>query len=436
MISRINDLFYIKNVISKIIVTIFLDIILALSTLIILFNINKTMSLYLFIIIMIYIILFLVFRPSIKNMTDINQEDNSKINSQLVESISSYETIKGLNLEKIFQNKINKLYLTSMNNNLNFSKLINTQDLLNDLFEGIILLFILYTGSNLIMDNLLTIGSLITFNSLVYYFITPIKSSLDFYKDLFYVKNSIKRINNILNYKYEKLDKNTNLLITGDIKINNLEFSYNNKTNIINDISLSINDKDKVLILGSSGSGKSSLLKLLYKYYEVERNKIYINDYDINDFTLKDIRENITYISQNEVLYNDTIRNNIILDRNIDDKSFINVCNMLYVNEIIKDNILSYDYSLEENGANISGGQRQRIILARALLKNSKIILIDEGLNEIDINLERKILKNIFAYYKDKTIIIVSHRLDNMDLYNKVINIEKGRVKDVLTRNE
>jgi len=436
MISRINDLFYIKNVISKIIVMIFLDIILAFSTLIILFNINKTMSMYLFIIIMIYIVLFLIFRPSIKNMTDINQEDNSKINSQLVESISSYETIKGLNLEKIFQNKINKLYLTSINNNLNFSKLINTQDLLNDLFEGIILLFILYIGSNLIMDNLLTVGSLITFNSLVYYFITPIKTSLDFYKDLFYVKNSIKRINNILNYKYEKLDKNTNLLITGDIKINNLEFSYNNKTKIINDISLNINDKDKVLILGSSGSGKSSLLKLLYKYYDIERNKIYINDYDINDFTLKDIRENITYISQNEVLYNDTIRNNIILDRNIDDKSFINVCNMLYVNEIIKDNILSYDYNLEENGANISGGQRQRIILARALLKNSKIILIDEGLNEIDINLERKILKNIFAYYKDKTIIIVSHRLDNMDLYNKVINIEKGKVKDVLTRNE
>ena len=436
MISRINDLFYIKNVISKIIITIFLDIFLALSTLIILFNINKTMSIYLFIIIITYIILFLVFRPNIKNMTNINQEDNSKINSTLVESISSYETIKGLNLEKTFQNKINKLYLTSINNNLNFSKIINTQELLNNLFEGIILLFILYTGSNLIMDNLLTIGSLITFNSLIYYFITPIKTSIDFYKDLFYVKNSIKRINNILNYKYEKLDKNTNLLITGDIKINNLEFSYNNKTKIINDISLNINDKDKVLILGSSGSGKSSLLKLLYKYYDIERNKIFINDYDINDFTLKDIRENITYISQNEVLYNETIKNNIILNRNIDDKKFINICNMLYIDEIIKDNPLSYNYNLEENGANISGGQRQRIILARSLLKESKIILIDEGLNEIDINLERKILKNIFNNYKDKTIIIVSHRLDNMDLYNKVLNIENGKIKDVLVKNE
>ena len=96
----------------------------------------------------------------------------------------------------------------------------------------------------------------------------------------------------------------------------------------------------------------------------------------------------------------------------------------------------SYDFNLEENGANISGGQRQRIILARSLLKNSKIVLIDEGLNEIDINLERKILKNIFSYYKDKTIIIISHRLENIDLYNRVINIEKGLIKEVLVKNE
>ena len=128
--------------------------------------------------------------------------------------------------------------------------------------------------------------------------------------------------------------------------------------------------------------------------------------------------------------------NNIILERDIDEKTYIDICRMVYVDDIIKDNILSYDYNLEENGANISGGQRQRIILARALLKNSKIILIDEGLNEIDINLERKILKNIFSYYKDKTIIIISHRLENIDLYNRVINIENGLIKEVFEKNE
>ena len=108
----------------------------------------------------------------------------------------------------------------------------------------------------------------------------------------------------------------------------------------------------------------------------------------------------------------------------------------MYVSEILDGNMLSYDYRLEENGANLSGGQRQRIILARSLLKKGKILLIDEGLNEIDINLERKILKNLFSYYKDKTIIIISHRLDNMDLYDRVINMENGILKDVLVKNE
>ena len=124
------------------------------------------------------------------------------------------------------------------------------------------------------------------------------------------------------------------------------------------------------------------------------------------------------------------------MERIIQESEYLNVCRLTYVDDIIKDNPQGYNYRLEENGVNISGGQRQRIILARSLLKNGNIILIDEGLNEIDINLERKILKNIFSYYKDKTIIIISHRLDNMDLYDRVITIEKGKLKDVLTRNE
>ena len=107
---------------------------------------------------------------------------------------------------------------------------------------------------------------------------------------------------------------------------------------------------------------------------------------------------------------------------------------MTAVNEIIKDNPLGYNMPLEENGVNISGGQRQRIILARALLKESKIILIDEGLNEVDSNLERKILKNIFKYYHDKTFIIVSHRLDNIDLFDKVIRLENGVIRSDLKR--
>lgn len=434
MIARINDLFYIKNTISKIITNLFLDNILALIVVFILMKINTTMTLLLIFLTIIYFLIFLIYKNSIKNITNDIQEENAKVNSLLVESISSYETIKGLHLEETFVKKINKKYLKNINKNIFLNRVVNSEELLISLSEGIIILFVNYLGATYIMDNTLTIGSLLTYNTLLSYYLIPLKNSLDFYKELYYVKNSISRINNILNYKYELVGKKNNLSLQGDIEVKNLSFSYNNH-NILESISLKIPSKSKVMVLGSSGSGKSTFLKILYKYYEVKRGMISFGKYDICDFTTEDIRTNITYISQNELLFTDTIRNNIILNREVSEEEFINVCNLTYVNDIVKNNPFSYDYPLEECGVNLSGGQRQRIILARALLKKSNIILIDEGLNEIDINLERKILKNIFSYYKDNLFIIVSHRLDNLDLYDNVINIEAGNVKEVYQRH-
>lgn len=431
IITRVNDLFYVKNAISKIIVNIFLDIILVISAFIILFSINKTMTVYLIFVVIIYLILFRVFRNSIKQMTNKIQEDSATVNSSLVETISGYDTVKGLNLENAFKNKINKQYLNMINDNLIMSRINNYQEFLRDLFEGIIVLLVMYLGATYIMDKSLTIGSLITYNSIIYYFLNPIRNTVDFYKELFYVKNSIKRINNILNLKYESQMKKTGLVVNGNIEFRNLSFSYNGVRNIIDNFSLKIDDKSKVLILGDSGVGKSTLLKLVYKYYETPRGMVYINDKDIQDFELGDIRSNITYVSQNEILYTDTIKNNIILYRDISEEEYLKVSRLVYVEDIILKNKLSYDYMLEENGANISGGQRQRIILARALLKNGKVILIDEGLNEIDPKLEKKILKNIFREYKDRTFIIISHRKDNIEMYDKVINVSGNEGKEV-----
>lgn len=431
IITRVNDLFYVKNAISKIIVNIFLDIILVISAFIILFSINKTMTVYLIFVVIIYLILFRVFRNSIKQMTNKIQEDSATVNSSLVETISGYDTVKGLNLENAFKNKINKQYLNMINDNLIMSRINNYQEFLRDLFEGIIVLLVMYLGATYIMDKSLTIGSLITYNSIIYYFLNPIRNTVDFYKELFYVKNSIKRINNILNLKYESQMKKTGLVVNGNIEFRNLSFSYNGVRNIIDNFSLKIDDKSKVLILGDSGVGKSTLLKLVYKYYETPRGMVYINDKDIQDFELGDIRSNITYVSQNEILYTDTIKNNIILYRDISEEEYLKVSRLVYVEDIILKNKLSYDYMLEENGANISGGQRQRIILARALLKKGKVILIDEGLNEIDPKLEKKILKNIFREYEDRTFIIISHRKDNIEMYDKVINVSGNEGKEV-----
>lgn len=428
MTSRINDLFNIKNYITKVIIALFLDTLLIITSSIILFKINSKLALILYLIIIIYIILFLVSKDSIKNMTNINQEASASLNSMLVESLNGYETIKGLNLEKIFLKKLNGLYLKLVKNNLSLNKLLNNYELLSNLFESICLLFITLVGCEYISDGILSIGRLITFNTITMFLLDPVKDMLELYKDYFYIKNSIKRINNLLNVHIEKLDEKSTLKIDGNIEIKNLIYSYNKKDRILNGINLKINNGEKVIILGNSGSGKSTLLKLIYKYYDIERNKIILGKYDINDYKLLDIRNNISYISQNEVIYTDTIRNNILLERNISDEEFYYVCKLTRVDKILERRNIGYDYLLEENGVNLSGGERQRIILARTLLKRSKIILIDEGLNEIDITLEKEILKDIFNYYNDKTVIIISHRKENMYLYDKVIKLEKGTI--------
>ena len=435
-IARINDLLYVKNVLSKMLIIVFLDLGLSIVIMIILFSINKEMTLFLLLIAILYLLIFLIYQKRTRKVTNNLQENTAKTNSILVESISSYETIKGLTLEDIFKNKINKQYLNTIKDNISLTKIINDQTFLRKIFESIIILIITYLGIVHVKDKSLSIGSLITYNSLIIYFTNPISNLLDFYKDIYYMKNSINRINNLFNYQYEEMELSSNLEINGNILINDLTFNYDNKNTILKHLNLNIKDKSKVLLLGTSGSGKSTLLKLIYGYYLPDNNKIYLNNYDILDFRLSDLRRSITYVSQNEFLFTDTIKNNIILNRNIKESEFLFICKITYIDEIVKDNPLSYNMPLEENGANISGGQRQRIILARALLKKSKIILLDEVLNEVDINLERKILKNIFLYYKEKTFIIISHRKNNIDLYDNVIMLENGEVKGDLVKNE
>ena len=435
-IARVNDLFYIKNVISKVITSVVLDIVLAFIVLIILFDINNHMTFYLLIITILYLLIFLVLKEPIKNITRDIQTKSGNVNSLLVESINGYNSIKGLNLEDTFKKKINKKYYEYINSNAILTKTVYSSEFVENILEGIIIIYIIYLGVSKVMDKSLSIGSLITYNTLLYYYLNGIKGAINFTREYYYIKNSIKRINNLLNFKYEMLDKETNLDFGGDIRFNNLNYSYDNRNLILKNINLEINNGSKVIILGKSGSGKSTLLKILYKYYEVEREKIFIGKYDLNDYSLKDIRKKITYISQNEFLYSDTVKNNIILDRDVTEEEFLKICKLTFVDEIIKNNILSYNMRLEENGANLSGGERQRIILARALLKRGDIILIDEGLNEIDIGLERKILKNIFNLCLDKTIIIISHRIENIDLFDKVIRMSEGTIKKVYIKRE
>lgn len=431
VLSKINDLSYIKNFISKIIVTTFLDfLLLMVATITIYYKIKEVLIIFIITQIL-YILIVLIFNNYIKNITIKRQEATAILNNTIIESVSTFETIKGLNIEDNIIYKFSKDYSSLLNITFDIDKLNNLLTFLKEMIINICLITVDYYIFKNIMNGISTTGDYLTITILSSYLIYPISNIMDLSYEYHYIKNSIKRANTFFEVEEEKIHDKRKLIVNGNIKITNLKYTFNNKYYVLNDINLFIKNNDRVLILGSSGSGKSTILKLLYKYLEADRKTIYINGYDINDYSLSDIRESITYVSQNELLFNDTIRNNIILGREVSEIDYLNICEILHIDDIVKDSIQGYDYVLEENGINLSGGQRQRIILARSLLKNSNIIMIDEGFNQIDITLEREILQDIFTYYHNKTFIIVSHRKENSDLYNRIIKIKNGVVQSI-----
>ena len=420
IVCKINDLGVSRDFISKIFVTLFIDFPLIVISIIFLARIN----LYLFFITLLIFIFYLflsfifsrIFRFYIGKVKSMKED----INSYMYQSFSGFETVKGINIENSVIDKFNDKYISFLNCMYKLNNHINNQSFLKDIINEFGNLFIIFIGAMFVIDDKLDIGYLITFSSMMVYFLEPIRNIIDMD---FNIKESRESITRLLSLYENKIDNGIVDFKEGNICFNNLDFNFGNNE-ILKGVNLIINKGNRVMIHGTSGSGKSTLLKLLMGYYSVSRGMIYIDGVDINDIKIDSLRRNITYVSQNEILFNDTLLNNLKVF-NSDNDDILSITRLLQFNEIC-DNELGLNMMIEENGFNLSGGQKQRIVLARALLKQAQIILIDEGLSQIDVSLERKILINIFSKFSDKTFIVISHRLENMDLYDRHIKLENG----------
>lgn len=423
IISKINDLDVVRQVISKVAISIFIDLPLTLLSLIIMYILNEKLFIISLIIMLLYWLVLILFRNPLNEKIEDTTLAKADTTSYMVERINGYETLKGCNKEHIALKKFEDKYAALSNKIYDLDNCYNYQLLLKEIINDLGFIFIILIGILLVKDNIITIGQLLSFNSLLVYFLTPIRNIIDLDDSIKQSKIAIKKILNLYYDKKESgiLDKK----MKGEIIFKNLSYTFNDTRNVLENINLKINKNSKVMVIGESGSGKSTLFKILKKYYTVPRDKVYIDNVDINDYQ----KSNIVYVSQNEILFTDTISNNI------DSDNIIDISKICLIDEIVKNNQLGYNMLIEENGFNLSGGERQRIILARALANEFDILIIDEGLSQVDINMERKILKNLFENYNDKTIIFISHRLENMDLFNQVIKLKKGRISDDLSKN-
>lgn len=387
--------------------------------------------------VIIYLILFYFishkYLPSIKEkQKEINKEKDKAV-AEVSESIRGIREIRALGIRKsmnmnfknIIRNifwKTNKQMITEKNYNAWIYSL-------NGVLE-----FIIFTTCILLIIN--NQGSFAFFMAMTYYiyrFMNTIELMMNLSTSVQKMNASIERLSEILDnklYQDEQFGIVSKTDITGNIEFKNVTFKYpNEKREIFHEFNLSISTNKKVAIVGKSGQGKTSIFNLLLKYFEVDAGVILIDDIPLDDFTEDALRQNIAIIRQEPFIFNKTVLENLkIIDPYMSLKKIRNACKLAEIDEYIMSLPNKYDTMIGEGGINLSGGQKQRLAIARALLKNSKIILLDEATSALDNENQAKIKKAIDNLVETHTIVMVAHRLSTIIDADIIYLIDGGKI--------
>lgn len=343
-----------------------------------------------------------------------------------LELLSGIQEIKLNNLENQKRKEWKKIQLELFKNNIN-----NLQ--VNQKYESyrfisfLTSILITFTTAYSVIHNSLSIGSMMAIIFVIGAVNTPITQLINFvlnFKLLMVRVARIEEINNITN------DEPTNDEIinfnVGDITFNNVTFSYNNKKNILNDINLTIKKGTTTAIVGLSGSGKTTLLKLLLKFHKPQIGNILIDANDIQTIQDESWRNNCGVIFQDSFIFSNSIAFNISLDEEYDFEKLLEAVEKANIKDFIEELPLNYNTTIGRDGLSISQGQTQRILIARAIYKNPNYLFFDEATNSLDAENEKKIVENITTFFKDKTKIIVAHRLNTVINADQIIVLENG----------
>ncbi len=422
LVTIINDIENFKEIITKVFVLCLIDVFLIFLVLIYIAYYNFIYVIVLLIFIYIYMLVVFKYQYVFNDIFVKVKRKKIYYNSILVNSLNSFDSIKNLNIESKVVKEVTNNYKDVLNYNKQYSKTYYKFATKSNLFiEVFYLLFSLLTvlilqRTNSDLSNIILLSN---FYNIVFGFTTDIGECLVMYK---IYQTSIDKVLDIMDINEEKFYQ-TRMNKIDKIEFKNVSYKVFDKS-ILNDVNLIINKGDHLFIKGKSGIGKSTMMKLLLKYDEVTNGDILIDGIDIKTLDLSFIRKSITYVSQNENILSNTLDNDLkLISNNKRNKEL--ACKTVLLNEMFNDGKIDYNLYFEENGSNISGGQRKKIILARALMKKSKVLILDEVFNEIDVTEERRILNNILNNYPYLTVILISHRYNNIDLFNKVFELKE-----------
>lgn len=396
------------------------------------YNVSPKLTLYT--LLPLPILSFAIFKLSseINVRSTIFQQYLSKVSSFSQEIFSGIRVIKAYSLEDQHQNNMVSLANESKSKSLNLAKV---QSLFGPLMLALIgisnLVVIYFGGLMYISGTIKSIGTIAEFILYVNMLTWPV-ASLGWVSSMVQeAEASQKRLNEFLKIEPEIKNKNLNKsVIKGSISFENVSYTYED-TNIkaLQNISFTVKKGETLAILGKTGSGKSTILSLISRMYDVTEGKITIDGHEISTINLFDLRNSIGIVPQDAFLFSDSIKNNIMFGKeNATDEEVFSAAKSAVVHDNIMGFNKQYETVLGERGITLSGGQKQRVSIARAIIKNPPILLFDDCLSAVDTETEEAILNNLYEICKDKTTIIVSHRISSAKNADRVIIIDKGQI--------
>ena len=430
--ARVRELDNIREFITNKSVSVIVDLFFSLVfvCMMLLYSVELTLVVLAFVTIVaaIYVTVTPEFRSRLQSKFLMGAESNS----YLVESVTGIQTVKSLAIEGSLQRKWEETLGKYLQSSFRLSTLGNIAQACANFFQKAMTIAVLYLGVKLVLDNKMTIGQLIAFQMFAGQFTNPVLRLVNLWNEFQQTLLAVDRLGDILNHPIELQSSKAITLpsLSGAIRFDQVSFRYKpDSPNVLEDMTLDIKAGMSVGLVGRSGSGKSTIAKLIQRLYLTNEGAIYLDDIDVRHFNPLWLRNSIGVVLQENYLFSGTIRDNIALPKpDAPIESIIEVSKIAGAHEFITQLSEGYDTMVGERGSTLSGGQRQRIAIARALITNPKILIFDEATSALDYESERIIQANLASIKQNRTVLIIAHRLSTVQDCDLILALDKGKI--------
>ncbi len=392
--------------------------------------VNFSLTISVFIIFPIFLYLIIKQNSKSQKLLKDKKDLEAALSQKINDGFCGFTVIKSYVKEKETVDQFNDINQSLKEKNIAYHKVIAHVDVISTICKGLSFSIACIYGIYLVVKNVITIGEFIAFNSII----QKVLSDYVYTGNLVKKVNELKIINKRIQLLYNiNLDSNGNKKMpeTPNISIKNLNFKYNNESNnILEDININIPYGSFIGILGKTGSGKTTLANILTKFYKIENKKVFFDNIDINDINRTSFYEKISYVMQEDYIYDNIVKYNIDLGKYYTETKIKKALEQSELLNTIENFPQKYETYIGEDGIKISGGQKQRLILSRNIVSTPKILIIDDGLTGLDLETRKKIIENI-TKNKNITLIVISNMIEDIKEADKIYILENKTLKEL-----